>query len=241
LTQSRISTPPNQEEKTLGIGFRVRNRERAVDQEWVEKFKELPVANVSDSMHRMSAAGAKLRPMHRDGKLAGRALTVKAPPGDNLMLHKAIDMVEQGDVIVMDAGGDVTNALIGEMMLGYARRRGMAGLVLNGAIRDADAFLEANVPAYAVGVTHRGPYKNGPGEVNCPIAIGGMVVMPGDLVLGDADGVVVVPIDDVADVYEKTVAKHAAETRQMEAIRAGTHKPTWFNEALVKLGCEMPS
>ena len=225
----------------MSIGFRVRNRERAVDQEWVEKFRELPVANVSDSMYRMYAAGAQLRPMHREGKLAGRALTVKAPPGDNLMLHKAMDMAEQGDVIVMDAGGEVTHALMGEMMLDYARRRGVVGFVLNGAIRDADAFLEMNVPSFAVGVTHRGPYKNGPGEVNCPIAIGGMVIMPGDLVFGDADGVVVVPIDDVADVYEKTVAKHAAETKQMDAIKAGTHKPTWFNETLAKMGCELPS
>jgi RraA family protein len=225
----------------VSIGFRVRNRERAVDQEWVEKFKELPVANVSDSMFRMNAGGAKLRPMHREGKLAGRALTVKAPPGDNLMLHKAIDMAAQGDVIVVDGGGEVTHALIGEMMLSYARGRGIAGFVLNGAIRDADAFLEINLPSYAVGVTHRGPYKNGPGEVNCPIAIGGMVVMPGDLVLGDADGVVVVPIDDVADVYEKTVAKHAAETKQMDAVKAGTHKPTWFNDKLANLGCELPA
>lgn len=225
----------------MSIGFRVRNRERTVDQEWVEKFKELPVANVSDSMFRMNAGGAKLRPMHREGKLAGRALTVKAPPGDNLMLHKAMDMAVQGDVIVVDGGGEVTHALIGEMMLNYARGRGIVGFVLNGAIRDADAFLEINLPSYAVGVTHRGPYKNGPGEVNCPIAIGGMVVMPGDLVLGDADGVVVVPIDDVADVYEKAVAKHAAETKQMDAVKAGTHKPTWFNDKLANLGCELPA
>lgn len=225
----------------MSIGFRVRNRERTVDQEWVEKFKELPVANVSDSMFRMNAGGAKLRPMHREGKLAGRALTVKAPPGDNLMLHKAMDMAVQGDVIVVDGGGEVTHALIGEMMLNYARGRGIVGFVLNGAIRDADAFLEINLPSYAVGVTHRGPYKNGPGEVNCPIAVGGMVVMPGDLVLGDADGVVVVPIDDVADVYEKTVAKHAAETKQMDAVKAGTHKPTWFNDMLANLGCELPA
>lgn len=136
-------------------------------------------------------------------------------------LHKAMDMAAQGDVIVVDGGGEVTHAPIGEMMLNYARGRGIAGFVLNGAIRDADAFLEVNPPSYAVGVTHRGPYKNGPGGVNCPIAIGGMVVMPGDLVLGDADGVVVVPIDDVADVYEKAVAKHAAETKQMDALAVG--------------------
>ncbi|CDI10716.1 RraA family protein [Agrobacterium sp. 33MFTa1.1] len=224
----------------MTIGFRVRNRDRIVEQEWIDKFRELPVANISDSMHRMYAGGAQLRPMHRHGKLVGRALTVKAPPGDNLMLHKAMDMAVDGDVIVMDAGGDVTHALMGEMMLDYAHRRGVVGFVLNGAIRDADAFLEMNVPSYAVGVTHRGPYKNGPGEINTPIAIGGMVVMPGDLIVGDADGVVVVPIDDVAEVYERTVAKHAAEQKQIENIKAGTHKPTWFNDALVKAGCELP-
>ena len=83
----------------MAIGFRVRNRSRVVDRKWVEKFKELPVANVSDSMHRMYAGGAQLRPMHRSGKLAGRAITVKAPPGDNLMLHKAMDMAVDGDDI----------------------------------------------------------------------------------------------------------------------------------------------
>jgi regulator of RNase E activity RraA len=101
--------------------------------------------------------------------------------------------------------------------------------------------MEMNVPTFAIGVTHRGPYKNGPGEINCPIAIHGMVVMPGDLVVGDPDGVVVVPFDDVPEVYERTVAKHAAEQKQMEAIKAGAHKPTWFNEALKKAGCELPS
>jgi regulator of RNase E activity RraA len=149
-------------------------------------------------------------------------------------------MAVEGDIIVMDAGGDVTHALMGEMMLAQARGRGVAGFVLNGAIRDADAFLEMNVPTFAVGVTHRGPYKNGPGEINCPIAIGGMVVMPGDLVLGDADGVVAIPVEDVAEVYERTVAKHAAENKQMENILAGAHKPTWFNDALAKGGCELP-
>lgn len=225
----------------MTIGFRVKNRPRAVDHEWIEKFKDLPVANISDSMHRMYAGGAALRPVHREGKLVGRALTVKAPPGDNLMLHKAIDMAVDGDVIVADAGGDVTHALMGEMMLGYALTRGIAGFVLNGAIRDADAFMETNLPSYAVGVTHRGPYKNGPGEINCPITIGGMVIMPGDLIVGDADGVVVVPIDDVAEVHERTVAKHAAETKQMQSIRAGTHNPTWFNDALIEGGCDLPS
>ena len=119
----------------MTTGFRILRRERSVSAELVARFAALPVANVSDSMGRMTAAGPRLSKMHRDGVLAGPALTVKARPGDNLMLHKAIDMAGPGDVIVVDAGGDVTNALMGEMMLAYAIKRGVAGFVLNGALR----------------------------------------------------------------------------------------------------------
>ena len=159
----------------MTTGFRILRRERSVSAELAQRFAALPVANVSDSMGRMTAAGPRLTKMHRDGVLAGPALTVKARPGDNLMLHKAIDMAGPGDVIVVDAGGDLTNALMGEMMLAYAIKRGVAGFVLNGALRDVDAFVATNLPTYAAGVTHRGPYKDGPGEINVPIAIDGMV------------------------------------------------------------------
>src|SRR3546814_14323534 len=101
-------------------------------------------------MARMDAGGSDLRPMHRDGKLAGPALTVRMRPGDNLMLHKAIDMAQPGDVIVCDAGGDVTNSLFGELMLAHAMVRGVAGLVIHGAVRDRVAFLERNLPVYSV-------------------------------------------------------------------------------------------
>src|SRR3546814_9452458 len=145
------------------------------------------VANVSESRADMDSGGSELRPMHLDGKLAGPALTWRMRPGDNLMLHKAIVMAQPCDVIVCDAGGDVTNSLFGELMLAHAMVRGVAGLVINGAVRDRDAFLERNLPVYAVGVTHRGPYKDGPGEIGFPISLAGMVIQPGDLVLGDMD------------------------------------------------------
>ena len=225
----------------MTIGFRILNRSRAVSADIVAQFRALPVANVSDSMGRMAAAGPRLTRMHRDGTLAGPALTVKARPGDNLMLHKAIDMAQPGDVIVVDAGGDLTNALMGEMMLAHAIKRGVAGFVLNGAIRDADAIREVNLPLFAAGVTHRGPYKDGPGEINVPIAIDGMVIEPGDLVLGDGDGVVAVPFDAAEAVLAATKAKHDAETKQMAAIEAGTNDRAWVDAALKKLGCEMPA
>ncbi len=224
----------------MTTGFRILTRDRVASQELIEAFAKLPVANVSDSMSRMTAAGPTLRPMHASGGMAGVALTVKARPGDNLMLHKAIDMALPGDVIVMDAGGDTTNALFGEMMLAYAIKRGVAGLVLNGAIRDSDAMKEVNHPVFAAGVTHRGPYKDGPGEINVPIAIDGMVVYPGDIMIGDGDGVLCIPIDEAKDILSKAQAKLAAETRQMEAIAEGTNDRSWVDATLERLGCNLP-
>ncbi|MCJ8139882.1 RraA family protein [Falsirhodobacter halotolerans] len=224
----------------MTIGFRILPRRPGVSPEMVTRFAALPVANVSDSMHRMTGGGAGLRPYHASGSLAGPALTVKSRPGDNLMLHKAIDMAQPGDVIVVDGGGDLTNSLMGELMLAHAMRRGVAGFVLYGAIRDADAIREANLPLWAMGVTHRGPYKDGPGEINVPIAFDGMVIEPGDLILGDADGVLSVPVADAEGVLERTEAKQAAEVAQMKRIMDGTNDRSWVDETLRRLGCTMP-
>lgn len=222
------------------IGFRILHRQRAVSAELVARFAKLPVANVSDSLHRMLGAGPRLKMMHRSGGMAGPAVTVKARPGDNLMLHKAIDLAEPGDVIVVDGGGDLTNSLMGELMLAHAINRGVAGFVLNGAIRDVDAIAKANLPLWAAGVTHRGPYKDGPGEINVPIALDGMVIEPGDLMIGDGDGVLAVPYDGAAEILEKTEAKKAAEDRLLAQIADGTNDRSWVDDALRRLGCSQP-
>lgn len=222
----------------MPIGFRIFERSQVAPKELVERFAKLPVANVSDSMSRLPAGGPGLRPMHASGSMAGIALTVKCRPGDNLMLHKAIDMAVPGDVIVVDAGGDCTNALMGELMLAYAIKRGVAGFVLNGAVRDLDEIRRMNLPMYAAGVTHRGPYKDGPGEVNVPFRL---IVNPGDIVLGDSDGVLAVPLTDAEEILTKTESKSAAEIKQMKAIEDGTNDRAWVDEQLKKLGCEFPS
>ena len=221
----------------MDIGFRICKRERVASKSLVEAFSKVPVANVSDSMSRMTAAGARLRPMHAGGGMAGVALTVRARPGDNLMLQKAIDLAEPGDVIVTDAGGDLTNALMGELMLAYAIKKGVVGFVINGAIRDVDAFIETNLPTFAAGVTHRGPYKDGPGEINVPISIDGMVITPGDIMIGDSDGVLCVPLDEAAEILKKAQAKHDAETGQLQAIADGTNDRSWVDKALKAKGC----
>lgn len=224
----------------MTIGFRILKRKKKVALDIAKEFLTLPVANVSDSMWRLTAGGSRLRPMHKSGQMAGPALTVKSRPGDNLMLHKAIDMAEPGDIIVCDAGGDLTNSLMGELMLAHAMKRGVGGFVLDGAVRDVEAFLDVNLPVFAAGVSHRGPYKDGPGEINVSVAIDGMVIEPGDLVIGDWDGVLSIPLDDVESILKKTNEKQAAEAVDMAKIEAGEWDRSWVDKTLKDRGCIMP-
>lgn len=223
----------------MSIGLRILRRKRKVDAAVVKKYREIPVANISDSMNRMTAGGARLRPMHAGGVMCGPALTVKTRPGDNLMVHKALDLAEAGDIVVVDAGGDLTNSIIGELMLAVAAKKNLGGVVINGAIRDSGSIKASKFPVFAAGVSHRGPYKDGPGEINVPIAIDGMVIEPGDLVIGDDDGLLCVPFDVVEDIYAKAHAKHATETESFRKIAAGENDRTWIGKKLAELGCEV--
>jgi len=221
------------------IGLKILKRRRAVPAELAARFIGLPVANVSDCMSRLFAGGARLRPMHNGRPMSGPALTVRTRPGDNLMVHKALHLAAPGDVIVVDAGGDLTNALIGELMVATAISRKLGGFVINGAIRDARALREGDFPVFAAGVTHRGPYKDGPGEINVPIAIDGMVIEPGDLVIGDDDGVLCVPFAQAEALHAATVAKSQAEAQMVAAIHAGKIDTAWIDATLARLGCEI--
>lgn len=218
-------------------GLRILKRQRAVDLALAQQFLEIPVANVSDCMSRMTAGGARLRPMHAGARMAGPALTIKTRPGDNLMIHKALMLAQPGDVIVVDAGGDLTNALIGEIMVGDAVAQQLGGYVIYGAIRDSVEIAAMNFPVFAAGVTHRGPYKDGPGEINVPIAIDGMVIEPGDLIIGDGDGVLCVPYADAAALLEAARQKQVIEAKMVADIRAGILDRTWVDASLSRLGC----
>jgi RraA family protein len=223
----------------MTIGFRIHPIHARIDAGLIDRFRSIPVANISDSMSRMSAGGPLLRPMHAGGVLAGPAFTVKVRPGDNLLLHKALDLAAPGDIIVCDGGGDLTNALIGELMIAHAIKRGLGGVVINGAVRDSAAIRAGRFPVFAAGVTHRGPYKDGPGEINVALAIGGMVIAPGDLVIGDDDGLLCVPRLEAETIYKAAKAKNDAEAKQMAATKAGTTDRAWVDAALVRLGCEI--
>ncbi len=220
----------------MTVGLRVLKRRRAVDAELAARFRDLPVANVSDSMHRMTAGGARLRPMHAGGPLSGPAVTVRTRPGDNLLIHMALDVAEPGDVVVVDAGGDLTNAVFGELMLAVAIQKRLGGIVIDGAIRDYAAIRAGDFPVYAAGVTHRGPFKDGPGEVNVPIAIAGMTIEPGDLVIGDDDGLLAVPFDDAEEIYEAAEATRADERVKGRQTAEGTADRSRIRDKLVALG-----
>lgn len=222
----------------MPIGNRIAACRHRIPADLLEQYRGLPTANISDSLSRMFAGGPDLRPMHGGGQLLGQALTVRTRPGDNLLVHQAIEMAEPGDVIVVDAGGDLTNAIIGELMVAYAGARGVAGMVINGAIRDLAAIRAGAFPVFACGVTHRGPFKDGPGEINMEISLDGMIVRPGDLIVGDADGVVGVPFADAAEVARLARARNAAEDEALRAILAGGGRKDWIPDAIRRAGCE---
>jgi RraA family protein len=188
----------------------------------IAAFRDLPVANISDNLHRLSGA-VGLRPFHDGTPMAGTALTVRTRAGDNKVIHEALELVRPGDVIVVDGGGDLSRALIGEIMTSVAKMRGAAGFVLDGAVRDIGAIAQSSFPCFARAGIHLGPYKNGPGEINVPVSIGGMTVNPGDIVVGDADGVVAFPQAIAAALLEATRAQSAKEEALLKEIAEGRY------------------
>jgi RraA family protein len=218
------------------IGFRILPFPKRPSPKLLAELRKIVTAHLSDNMNRLHAIGPEIRPCHKRGSLVGPALTVKVPPGDNLMVHKAIDIARPGDVIVVDAGGVTTQAIIGEIMSNHAASRGVAGMVIDGSIRDAGALAASTFPVYARGVTHRGPYKNGPGEINVPINMGGMPVNPGDIIVGDADGLVAVPQEHAEAILASARAILTKEEGSMKQIRAGTVDRSWVDKALKEKG-----
>lgn len=186
------------------------------------QLRAIAVPLLSDNLHRGTGSFG-LNPYHRPGPrtMAGTAVTVRTRGGDNLTTLRALDFCRPGDVLVIDAGGDLSNAVIGGIISAGAAMLGVVGMVIDGAIRDVAEIGERDFPVYARGVNHRGPYKNGPGEINVPVSIGGMVVNPGDIIVGDQDGLLAFPASEAASLIEKALVQQAKEEQQMAEIRQG--------------------
>ncbi|MFZ6047010.1 RraA family protein [Pseudomonas sp. CR3202] len=208
----------------------------ALDAKWLESFRGMPSAIVSDCLGR-NVGGLGLKPFHGSRHMCGSALTVRVRPGDNLMILKALQMARPGDVLVIDGSGDQTRAVIGGIMRAMALKAGIAGVVVNGAIRDLDEWAEGDLPVFALGCVHRGPSTDGGGEINVPISCAGLVVNPGDLIIGDADGVVAVSPAELDALLSRCGDLLDREAGLMQAIEAGTLDPLRFDDLLRSKGC----
>jgi len=194
----------------------------SVAPEILAALREIPVAALSDNMHR-NIGSTGLHPYHRPTTrtMAGTAVTARSRGGDNLTYLRALEFCRPGDVLVIDAGGDLNNAVVGGILSFYAAHIGTVGVVIDGAIRDVAEVRAREFPVYARGVTHRGPYKDGPGEINVPVSVGGMVVNPGDIVVGDQDGLMAFAPDEAALLIEKARAHLATEAETIRAMKEG--------------------
>lgn len=214
----------------------VRDIER-VDRDLVAAAAKYPASILADVAGRRGALNGRIAPLAPTMRCAGPALTVEVRTGDNLMLHAALAIAQPGDVIVVDGKGDLSSALMGEIMVRQAIALGVAGVVIDGAVRDSEAIREMRFPLFAAGCNPNGPTKFVPGRLNHPISVGGVSVKPGDLVIGDADGVVVIEREKAAAILPLAAEKLAAETKRIADIESRKQlRPTWLDGALRAAG-----
>ena len=219
----------------------IRDFER-VPADIVQQASEFQPAILADVAGRRGALHGRIQPLRPRMKLAGPALTVDVRPGDNLMIHAAIALAKPGDVLVIDGKGDTTCALMGTIMMNGCRQLGITGVVIDAAVRDSEEIVEMAYPVYAVGTNPNGPTKFVPGRINHPVSIGGVTVNPGDLVVGDGDGVTIIERDKAPFLLELAAKKVADEKARIAAIQQGKDlRPAWVTKALQANGALKPN
>jgi 4-hydroxy-4-methyl-2-oxoglutarate aldolase len=182
--------------------------------------------------------GPEIRPLYDGARIVGPALTVLCFPGDNITTHKALQLAQPGDVLVIDDGGGRNTAAVGHNMSLRARSQGVVGVVTNGSVRDVALLRRDKFPVFCAGVCPRSPQKNTPGSINVPVQVGGLVVQPGDIVVADDDGVAVVPLSDAEEIARRAGERMKMERQQAEDIKAGRlpleilFGPTWVDDTL---------
>lgn len=226
----------------MSVGKRIYLKRKLPDTKVMLQFKDIPASNVGDVMERNSAMNPRIHLMSspKAQMAVGPALTVKLRSGDNLALHAALNLACEGDFIVVSNEGDTSRAIMGEIMMAYLKdTKKIAGIVLDGPIRDIDEIGQWDFPVYATGTTPGGPYKEGPGEVNVPVACGEISVNPGDIILADPDGIVVIPRKDAAQVLEDAKKFQAADEGKLIAAKNGTANRAWVDKSLEEKGFEI--
>ena len=193
------------------------------DPQVIKGFEGIPTGVISDAMGRTGSMAAEIKPVWPRARLVGPALTVRTFPADNLMIHKAVTLAIKGDVLVVNAGGYKDTAVFGDL-LGYSCKvHGIAGVVIDGASRDAEGMAAIGFPVFARAVLPMGPFKDSPGSINVPVSCGGVAVRPGDIIVADADGVVVVPREEATEVLSKAQGASAKEEQMRERLAKGEY------------------
>lgn len=226
----------------MAVGKRIYLKREMPDPEIMAQFKKIPASNTADVMSRNCAMNPRIKLVSqpKDQMMVGPAFTVKGRAGDNLALHAALSYCNEGDVLVVSNEEDNTRALMGEIMMAYLKyTKKVAGIVLDGPIRDIDEIGKWDFPVYCTGTTPGGPYKEGPGEVNVPISCGGVSVNPGDIILADPDGVIVIPRKDAAVILEEAKAFQSADEKKLAAAKNGTANRAWVDKTLAEKGFEI--
>jgi regulator of RNase E activity RraA len=213
----------------------VRDFER-VSSDLIRQASAFQPAILADVAGRRGALHGRIQALRHRMKLAGSALTVEVRPGDNLMIHAAIALARPGDVLVIDGKGDQSAALMGTIMMNACRQVGIAGVVIDGAVRDSVEIDEMGFPVFSVGTNPNGPTKLASGRIGHPVSVGGVAVRPGDLVIGDADGVVVVEREKVQTLLQAAAKKVEDEAARIEAIKNGNTAAKWLDSALRNAG-----
>ncbi len=204
--------------KAMNIGFKINKNFHRPSRDVLAEFADIPIPNIGDAMQRTAAISSSIKSVNNE-RLSGTAYTVRVPAGDNLLFYYAIDQASPGDVIVVDGGGFTERALCGEIMATLAKERGLAGFVINGAIRDYVELSQMEFPVFAIASCPNGPYKNGPGEINVPVNIGGRIVCPGDILIGDKNGLVSFKEEEVPEIIENVNTIIKKEQALMDDIK----------------------
>lgn len=229
-----MAAKPKSAEMIPGPGFRVRKCDPStrVSPEIIAGYRAFETPDISDMMNRMYTMDCRIKNLANDLPLIGPACTVKVYPGDNLMVHKALDIAEPGDILVIDTAGSEKNAVMGDLIANKAFHRGIAGFVVDGLIRDQPGVAEVGLPVFARGVTPFGPLHRGPGELNYSVSCGGVVVNPGDLIVADMNGVVVVRSEFAAEILLR-LEEHSEKMKQyITDVKKGKFSNDWVDEQL---------
>lgn len=225
-----------------GPGFRIRRDFVRPDLDLAAMFADFSTPEISDQLNRLYALDPGIRcmtaPHHR---LVGPVCTVKLYPGDNLMVHKVLDIAKPGDVVLIDASASPFYAVLGDTISTKARHRGIAGFIIDGFVRDLPGILELDFPVFARGTTPIGPLHRGPGEINYPIACGGVVAHPGDVVVADLMGIVIMPQAHVLETHERLLRYADATRDYLVAVAEGRFSNAWVDEMLAAIGCPSES